>query len=196
MSFSFDPSIRMYKHNLEMLNAALDTMKLSEIEIKNIQGYVVTRQNFNIKGQVSSTNYDYGIDKIDLICKQRLGKDLHIFQIDTAAFPRVFYENIEPNEFVELWRKEHPDRLVQQMRRTSYENHIVYIIIHYDKSENNKKEEDDRKKVEVLISKGNEEYQEKNYDEAISLYQEAISINPKKIECYLNLAKCHLEKKD
>ena len=90
MSFSFDPSIRMYKHNLEMLNAALDTMKLSEIEIKNIQGYVVTRQNFNIKGQVSSTNQDYGIDKIDLICKQRLGKDLHIFQVDTAAFPRIF----------------------------------------------------------------------------------------------------------
>ena len=240
MSFSFDPSIRMYKHNLEMLNAALDTMKLSEIEIKNIQGYVVTRQNFNVKGQVSSTNYDYGFDKIDLICKQRLGKDLHIFQVDTAAFPRIFYENIEPKEFIDLWHREHPDRSVQHMIRTSYENHIAYIVVHYDKSENNKKEEerkqleeeekkkkekeeeerkkkeeeeeeerkrkeeeerkkkeeDDRKKVEELISKGNEEFQEKNYDEAISLYQEAISINPKKIECYLNLAKCHLEKKD
>jgi len=222
MSFSFDPSIRMYKHNLEMVNAALDTMKLSEIEIKNIQGYVVTRQNFNIKGQVSSTNYDYGFDKIDLICTQRLNKDLHIFQIDTAAFPRIFYENIDPSEFIKLWLKEHPDRLVQQMRRTSYENHIAYILIHYDKRENNKKEEeerkrkeedekkkkeeeeeerkkkeeDDRNKVEELISKGNEEFQEKNYDKAISLYQEAININPKKIECYLNLGKCHLEKKD
>ena len=205
MSFSFDPSIRMYKHNLEMVNAALDTMKLSEIEIKNIQGYVVTRQNFNIKGQVSSTNYDYGFDKIDLICTQRLNKDLHIFQIDTAAFPRIFYENIDPSEFIKLWLKEHPDRLVQQMRRTSYENHIAYILIHYDKRENNKKEEeerkrkeedekkkkeeeeerkkkeeDDRNKVEELISKGNEEFQEKNYDKAISLYQEAININPKK----------------
>ena len=194
----------MYKHNLEMVNAALDTMKLSEIEIKNIQGYVVTRQNFNIKGQVSSTNYDYGFDKIDLICTQRLNKDLHIFQIDTAAFPRIFYENIDPSEFIKLWLKEHPDRLVQQMRRTSYENHIAYILIHYDKRENNKKEEeertrkeeDDRNKVEELISKGNEEFQEKNYDKAISLYQEAININPKKIECYLNLGKCHLEKKD
>jgi hypothetical protein len=165
MSFSFDPSIRMYKHNLEMLNAALDTMKLSEIEIKNIQGYVVTRQNFNIKGQVSSTNYDYGIDKIDLICKQRLGKDLHIFQIDTAAFPRVFYENIEPNEFVELWRKEHPDRLVQQMRRTSYENHIVYIIIHYDKSENNKKEEEKKQLEEEERKKKEKEEEERKKKE-------------------------------
>ena len=80
----------MYKHNLEMLNAALDTMKLSEIEIKNIPGYVVTHQNFNIKGQIISTNYDYGFDKIDLICKQRLGKDLQIFQIDTPASQRSF----------------------------------------------------------------------------------------------------------
>ena len=36
MNLSFDPSKRMYKHNLDMLNAALNTMKLSEIEIKDI----------------------------------------------------------------------------------------------------------------------------------------------------------------
>ena len=65
-----------------------------------------------------------------------------------------------------------------------------------EEEERKKKEEDDRNKVEELISKGNEEFQEKNYDKAISLYQEAININPKKIECYLNLGKCHLEKKD
>ena len=48
----------------------------------------------------------------------------------------------------------------------------------------------------ALAYKGQALIYMENYDEAISLYQEAISINPKKIECYLNLAKCHLEKKD
>ena len=60
-----------------------------------------------------------------------------------------------------------------------------------------KKEGNDRKKLDEIKSKGYEEFQKQNYDEAISLYQEAINIYPKeKIECYLNLAKCYLEKKD
>ena len=227
MNLSFDPSKRMYKHNLDMLNAALNTMKLSEIEIKDIQDYVVTRQTFN-KGELNSINYDYGFDRIDLVCKQRVGKDLHIFQINAAAIPRTANEDLDSQKFFELWRKEHPDRLIHQMIKLSYQYAIAFIFIRYEKNdkkkiegeeiktkeedekkkkeeeeerkrkeeeERKKKEEDDRKKVEELISKGNEEYQEQNYDEAISLYQEAISINPKKIECYLNLAKCYLEKK-
>jgi hypothetical protein len=214
MSLSFDPSKRMYKHNLEMLNAALKSMKLSEIEIKDIQDYVVTRQTFN-KGELNSINYDYGFDRIDLLCKQRVGKELHIFQIDTAAFPRTANEDLDFQAFLQLWRKEHPDRLIHQMIKLSYQYAIAFIFIHYEKNdkkkiegeeiktkeedekkkkeeeeerkrkeeeERKKKEEDDRKKVEELISKGNEEYQEQNYDEGISLYQEAISINPKKIE--------------
>ena len=219
MNLSFDPSKRMYKHNLKMLNAALNTMKLSEVEIKDIQDYVVTRQTFN-KGELNSINYDYGFDKIDLLCKQRMGKELHIFQIDTAAFPRTANEDLDSQKFFQLWRQEHPDRLIHQMIRLSYEHAIAFILLHYEKNEKKeieeesktkeedekrkkeeeerkKKEEDDHRKAEELISKGNEEFQKKNYDEAIGLYQEAISIYPKeKIECYLNLAKCYLEKKD
>ena len=237
MSLSFDPSKRMYKHNLLMLNAALSTIKLSEIEIKDIQDYVVTRQTFN-KGELNSITYDYGFDRIDLLCKQRVGKELHIFQIDTAALPKTANEDLDSQVFFQLWRKEHPDRLIHQMIRLSYEHAIAFIFLHYEKNEINKikgeetktkeedekrkkeeeeerqkkeeeerkrkeeeerkkKEEEDHKKAEELISKGNEEFQKKNYDEAISLYQEAINIYPKeKIECYLNLAKCYLEKKD
>ena len=124
----------MYKHNLEMLNAALNTMKLSEIEIKDIQDYVVTRQTFN-KGELNSINYDYGFDRIDLLCKQRVGKELHIFQIDTAAFPRTANEDLDFQAFLQLWRKEHPDRLIHQMIRLSYEHAIALILLHYEKIE-------------------------------------------------------------
>ena len=128
MCISFDSSKRMYKHNLLMLNAALKSMKLSEIEIKDIQDYVVTCQTFNDKGEVSFINYDYGFDKIDLLCNQRVNKDLHIFQMDTAAIPRTANEDLDSQAFFQLWRKEHPDLLIQQMIKLSYKYANAFIL--------------------------------------------------------------------
>ena len=138
----------MYKHNLLMLNAALKSMKLSEIEIKDIQDYVVTRQTYNDKGEVSSINYDYGFDKIDLLCKQRVNEDLHIFQMDTAAIPKTANEDLDSRIFFELWRKEHPDRLIKQMIKLSYKYAIAFIFLHFGKNEKNEIEEEEKKKKE------------------------------------------------
>ena len=80
MSFDFDPSKREYKNNLEIVNAALDKMKLSELVIENIQSYIVIKKTFN-EGELASTNYDCGFDKIEFI-----RRGLYIFRMDVAAF--------------------------------------------------------------------------------------------------------------
>ena len=71
MSFSFDRSKREYKKNLEIVNTALDSMKLSEIEIKKVEDYIVTSHNYN-KGELASINFYYGFDSIELLCKQNV----------------------------------------------------------------------------------------------------------------------------
>lgn len=87
MNLSFDPSVREYKKNLELVNEALNTMKSSEIEIKSIQDYIVAKQTLN-KGELDKTYYDFGFDKIEILFKKRFNEELHIFQVDTAAFPK------------------------------------------------------------------------------------------------------------
>ena len=123
MTLEFDPSKRECRKNLELVNATLDSLKLSEIEIKTTQGYIMTRQTFD-KGKLASTNYDYGFDKIQLLCMQRRDEDLHIFQMDVAAFSK---ENLSDHkEFVALLLKEHPNRLLRQMTKLS----CFYLVSH------------------------------------------------------------------
>ena len=117
MSFDFDPSKREYKKNLEIVNAALDTMKVSKLEIENIQGYIVIKKTFN-EGELASINYDYGFDKIEFICKQSDDKGLHVFRMDVAAFSG---EKFNSEEFVAQWSKEHPDRILRLMSTNVYD---------------------------------------------------------------------------
>ena len=50
----FDPRERDYKKNLELVNAALDTIKLSEINIKNIKSYTAAKETFDKEGKSTS----------------------------------------------------------------------------------------------------------------------------------------------
>ena len=162
MTLEFDPSKRECKKNLELVNSALESMKLSEIEIKTAQDYIMTKQTFD-KGVLDSTSYFYGFDKIQLICTQRRDEDLHIFQIDAAAFSK---ENLTgPEEFVVLWRKEHPDRLLRQMTTLSMGKNIAYILFHWDKEEKKKIEEEKEEKKEIEEKKKKIEEEKKKIEE-------------------------------
>ena len=139
MNLSFDPSIRDYKKNLEMLNAALDTMLLSDIEITKVNGYTATTQKFNKVGEVTSTLYSFGFDKIEIICMQKPKEELHIFQIDVAAFPKE--KAPDTQELFNSWRKEHPDRKIRQIICYSFGKNIGFILVHYENKEKKKEEE-------------------------------------------------------
>ena len=162
MTLEFDASKRECKKNLELVNSALESMKLSEIEIKTAQDYIMTKQTFD-KGILDSTNYYYGFDKIQLFCTQRRDEDLHIFQIDAAAFSK---ENLtDPEEFVVLWRKEHPDRLLRQMATLSMGKSIAYILLYWDKEEKKKIEEEKEDKKEIEEERKKIEEEKKKIEE-------------------------------
>ena len=176
ITLEFDPSKREYKKNLELVNEILDTLKLSEIKIKAVDDYIMTKQTFD-KGKLASTNYDYGFDKIQLLCTQKIDEDLHIFQMDVAAFSK---ENLSiPNEFVSLWLKEHPDRLLRQMIKFSMGNHFVFIFFHTDKGEKKKIEE---KKEEKEKIEGEKEKIEEKKEEKEKIEEEKEKIEEKKEE--------------
>ena len=59
-----------------------------------------------------------------------------------------------------------------------------------------RKDVEDHKKADEIKAKGNAEYKNKNYDEAIKYYEQAKEIYPKEMAYYLNLSRCYMEKKD
>ena len=59
-----------------------------------------------------------------------------------------------------------------------------------------RKDVEDHKKADEIKAKGNAEYKNKNYDEAIKYYEQAKEIYPKEMTYYLNLSRCYMEKKD
>ena len=113
LKLSFNPQEGDYKKNLELVNAALDTMKLSEINIKNIKSYTAAKETFDKEGKSTSKEYFFGFNEIELECKQKNGEDLQVYQMDAVSFPEEEAKNNE--EFHDFWVKEHPDRVMRTL---------------------------------------------------------------------------------
>jgi len=131
LKLSFDPRERDHKKNLELVNAALDTMKLSEINIKNIKSYTAATETFDKEGKSTSKQYFFGFDEIELECKQENGEDLQVYQMDAVSFPKEEAKNNE--EFHDFWVKEHPDRLMRTLTKYGGDKYISYVLFHHEK---------------------------------------------------------------
>ena len=131
LKLSFNPQERDHKKNLELVNAALDTMKLSEISIKNIKSYTATTETFDKDGKSTSKNYFFGFDEIELECKQENGKNLYVYKMDAVSFPKVEAKNNE--EFRVFWVKEHPDRVMRTLTQYGGDKYISYVVFHHEK---------------------------------------------------------------
>ena len=131
LKLSFNPQERDHKKNLELVNAALDTMKLSEISIKNIKSYTATTETFDKDGKSTSKNYFFGFDEIELECKQENGKNLYVYKMDAVSFPKEEAKNNE--EFRVFWVKEHPDRVMRTLTQYGGDKYISYVLFHHEK---------------------------------------------------------------
>ncbi len=131
ISLSFDPLKRDFKKNLKNINSVLDNLKLSSLEIKDSNGFFVKMKKYDTNENVTSINYDYGFDNIEFECKQEDGENLYIYQIDVVVFSIGKVHS--PDEFVNQWRKDHPNRIVRSMEGLSNENSEAFILLHHEK---------------------------------------------------------------
>ena len=106
-------------------------MKLSEINIKNIESYTAAKETFDEDGKSTSKNYFFGFDEIELECKQENGKNLYVYKMDAVSFPKEEAKNNE--EFHDFWVKEHPDRLMRTLTQYGGDKYISYVLFHHEK---------------------------------------------------------------
>lgn len=108
--------------DLEMLNRVLSAMKLKSLELKDPQGYLAITQD----GTGNLLHQRYGLDSGTFICTP--GKTGCYYRIDTA----VADHSVAYDEFMDVWRSCHPDRVVRTVITVDFDEAVGYLILHHD----------------------------------------------------------------
>lgn len=112
--------------DLKQLNALLATMKLKELHLEHTSHYLATTTD----GEGNLIGYRFGMDSGELICKLAKGKSGYYYQIDSV----VVDESIDHDEFLDIWRENHPDRIVRIVIRSGYDEVAGYLIVHHQRT--------------------------------------------------------------
>ncbi|MBQ9167359.1 MAG: hypothetical protein IJX67_02985 [Oscillospiraceae bacterium] len=125
IKINFDFNYRR-PEDLEQLNAMLATMKLQDLRLENIRDYLATTTD----GDGNLIGYRFGVDSGELICKLAKGKSGYYYQIDSV----VVDESVDHDEYLEIWRESHPDRVVRIVIRSGYDEVAGYLIVHHQRT--------------------------------------------------------------
>ena len=132
MSFDFED--RNYDNqDLQVVNAALASMRLSDLKMEDSDGYLATREVYDQEtNQLKETKYNYGFDRLTFACDADEDEDLHAWQVDVQTFPKG--EVSSTHAFHDMWCNEHPDRAMRTLAQYSYDNADVYVVLHHEKT--------------------------------------------------------------
>ena len=111
--------------DLEQLNKLLSAMKLKNLELENTEGYLaVTRDKDD-----NLVHQRYGLDRGTLICTP--AKDGDCYQLDTVVTDR----SVTYDDFLAVWRKNHPNRVVRTVITVGFDGVFAYILAHHQRGE-------------------------------------------------------------
>jgi len=125
MRISFNFNYRR-PEDLEQLNAMLATMKLQELRLEDTNGYLATTTD----GEGNLIGRRYGLDSGELVCRLSKGKTGYCYQIDSV----VVDNSIEHEEFLNVWRQTHPDRIIRIVIRCEHDEVSGYLIVYHQRA--------------------------------------------------------------
>lgn len=111
--------------DLEQLNAILSAMKLQDLRLEDSEGYLATTTD----GEDNLISYRYGLDSGTLVCKLAKGKTGYQYQLDSAVVDKI----VDHDEFLQIWRTQHPDRMVRIVIRADHGTVAGYLIVHHQR---------------------------------------------------------------
>ena len=110
---------------LEQLNRILDTMKLQELRLEGTSGYLATTTD----GEDNLIGYRYGLDSGTLVCRLAQGNHGYQYRIDSV----VVDNSVENDEYLQIWREQHPDRVIRLVIRAEHGCVSGYLIAHHQR---------------------------------------------------------------
>lgn len=127
LSFDFE---RGEEDSLEQLNASLSSMRLSSLNIKDSDGYLLTKTTFK-DGIPTGKSYSYGFDRIELECRQEDGEELYAWQIDAEAFPAG--EIATSDSYHDRWCARHPGRVMRTLTQIGFDTADAFVVTHHER---------------------------------------------------------------
>lgn len=112
--------------DLEELNAILSAMTLTSLELEDEESYRAIMRDGNGNLLRRRLGFDSGV----LIgTRPRHGEKGYRYQIDTA----VVDASVDSDEFTQIWRDLHPDRVIQTIYEGGNDELCTFIILHHQK---------------------------------------------------------------
>lgn len=111
---------------LAQLNALLATMKLKNLLLQDTEGYMETTTD----GDGNLLGYRYGLDCGKLVCELSEGEGGYCYQIDSV----VVDINVDHRVFLDLWRENHPDRILRIVISSEFDDVVGYLIVHHQRT--------------------------------------------------------------
>lgn len=110
--------------DIEKLNRVLAAMKLKELDLENPRGYLAVTRD----GEGNLLHKRYGLDSGTFICTP--ARDGDCYQIDAA----VVDHSVDHEEFLDIWRSCHPDRVMRTVVSMEFDEASGLIILHHQRS--------------------------------------------------------------
>lgn len=111
--------------DLEQLNQMLNAVKLQNLELEDTSGYLATVTN----GKGRLIRKRYGFDSLTMICTPAESEDGYRYRIDTVVADR----DIPYEEFLDRWRRGHPDRVIRTVIVMGFGEDLAYILAHHER---------------------------------------------------------------
>lgn len=112
--------------DLEELNTILAAMKLTSLELEDEDSYRAIMRDGNGNLLRRRLGFDSGV----LIgTRPRHGEKGYRYQIDTA----VVAASVDPDEFTQIWRDLHPDRVIRTICEGGNDELHTFVILHHQK---------------------------------------------------------------
>lgn len=112
--------------DLDQLNQRLAAMKLLDVSLDDINGYLATTKD----GEGNLLHRRYGLDNGTLTGTP--GSEGHCFQLDTLVEDR----SVNVQEIMENWRNGHPEEEIHRVCQIGFpkdKDVYAYIVLHYHK---------------------------------------------------------------
>lgn len=128
--------------DIELVNEVLSKIPLSSLsfgeDTDSYDDYLLVAKRYDKGKKLTDTAYRYGFETLKLICTMDKTKDLHYYQIDTAAYPKNAVKDTD--EIQDKWRKDHPDRTLRIYSVIEFNSSNAYgfVIVHHEKTEKQK----------------------------------------------------------
>ena len=125
--------------DIELVNEVLSKIPLSSLsfgeDTDGYDDYLSVTKRYDKDNKLTDTAYRYGFDTLKLICTMDKTKDLHYYQIETAAYPKSAVKDTD--EIRDNWRKNHPDRTLRIYSVIEFNSSDAYgfVIVHHEKPE-------------------------------------------------------------